>query len=138
MSADGAIHTGYEHEHDVVEVAVPLRPEFAMTVRTVAASLAADSGFTIEELDDLRLAISEVYSVIVNLGADSSRARVGFALTAGAITVSFTSDSLAGEVRFDELATNILRAVVDDYRIDRSGATLTKRSGVSAGTHSDG
>jgi hypothetical protein len=49
----------------LVEVSVPLRTGFIATLRTVAASLGADAGFSIDEIDDLRLAISEIVSSLV-------------------------------------------------------------------------
>ena len=64
-----------------VDVTVPLRAEFASIVRLIAASLGADAGFTVDDIDDLRLALSEVFSSLVDTvtaeGRDSDPRVVG-------------------------------------------------------------
>ena len=45
-----------------VRLQVPSRDEFASTVRVVVASIGADAGFSVDDIDDLRLAVSEVFS----------------------------------------------------------------------------
>ena len=49
---------------DHFEVIVPLRTRYASTVRMIAASLGAEAGFTVDEIDDLRLALDEVFSLL--------------------------------------------------------------------------
>ena len=63
-STDGSAH---------VDVTVPLRPEYASIVRLVTASLGADAGFTVDDIDDLRLAMSEVFSALVDASAGRLR-----------------------------------------------------------------
>ncbi|MFN3256012.1 MAG: hypothetical protein ACE37B_09965 [Ilumatobacter sp.] len=48
-----------------VELTVPLGTRHAMTVRTVVASVAADIGLNVDDIDDLRLAVSEVFTILV-------------------------------------------------------------------------
>ena len=51
-------------DDDHFEVIVPLRTRYASTVRMIAASLGAEAGFTVDEIDDLRLALDEVFSML--------------------------------------------------------------------------
>lgn len=117
-----------DDEHgDVVEVVVPLRPEFAATLRVVAASLGADADFTIDEIDDLRLAISEVFSSLAD-GAAEGRCRATFARRDDGVAVTLGWESPAAAVVLDDLAATILATVVDEFRSDVSGVTLVKRA----------
>jgi serine/threonine-protein kinase RsbW len=133
MAAEVPSSSGSSSGSDVVEIRVPLRPEYATTVRTVAASLGADAGFSVDELDDLRLALSEVFSVMAELGTKDSRATLSFAVSDDTMSIDVSADGLDGAVEFDELATTILQSVVDDHRIDQAVVTLTKRAGEASG-----
>ncbi len=130
VAAIGSEERGDRHD-DVVEVIVPLRAEFAATLRVVAASLAADADFTIDEIDDLRLAISEVFSSLAD-GATEGRCRATFSRGDDGVTVTLGWESPAAAVELDDLAATILATVVDDYRSDVAGVTLVKRASESS------
>ena len=51
-------------DDDHFDVIVPLRTRYASTIRMIAASLGAEAGFTVDEIDDLRLALDEVFSLL--------------------------------------------------------------------------
>ncbi len=119
-------------------MSVPLRTEFFATLRTVAASLGADAGFTVDEIDDLRLAISEVVSSLVD-GADSpdDRIHASFGLDGAGVSVTITTDERELGIELDELASSILDSVVDDYGVDGTRVTLVKLASEAAATASD-
>ncbi len=123
---------------DRVEVSVPLRTEFFATLRTVAASLGADAGFSIDEIDDLRLAISEVVSSLVD-GLDSrdDRINASFELDGAGVTVTITTDEHAVGIELDDLASSILDSVVDGYDVDGTQVTLVKLASEAAAGASD-
>jgi serine/threonine-protein kinase RsbW len=135
MSADPAPAPGFDPSLDRIELTVPLRTEFAATVRTIAASLGADLGFSVDEIDDVRLGISEVYSVLVECADDSSsRASVVFAAGSDHLEVGITADGWLEDVELDELATSILRSVTDEFDVGMAGVTMIKRGVESAST----
>jgi len=134
MSEHPAPPPGFDPSHDRVELTVPLRTEYAATVRTVAAALGADIGFSVDEIDDVRLGISEVFSVLVEGAEDSSsRATVVFASGPDQLDVGITADGWLEPVELDELATNILRSVADEFDVGTAGVTLSKRAAEGAG-----
>jgi len=45
---------------DILKMTVPGKPEYVATVRMAAASFALNAGFDIEEIEDIKVAISEV------------------------------------------------------------------------------
>lgn len=114
-------------DDDHFEVIVPLRTRYASTVRMIAASLGAEAGFTVDEIDDVRLALDEVFSLLAERHV-GDRVRTTFRLDGRQLIASFTLESGPVDVQPDELAANILRSVVDDYEFTADGVTLSKRA----------
>ncbi len=91
-------------EYDTVDVSVPLRPRHASVLRTIAATLGADAGFSIDEIDDLRLGISEVFTILVDGAGADARVTVRFHVDTDAVTVTAApagGDSRPGDVNGD-------------------------------------
>jgi hypothetical protein len=114
-------------DDDQFEVVVPLRTRYASTFRIIAASLGAEAGFTIDEIDDVRLALDEVFSMLAERHV-GERVRTTFRLDGPQLIASFNLQSGPVDVRPDELAANILRSVVDRYEFTDAGVTLMKRA----------
>jgi anti-sigma regulatory factor (Ser/Thr protein kinase) len=108
-------------------MSVPLRAEYASTIRTVAAALGADAGFSIDELDDVRLALSEVFSALTD-GADGGRAHVSFVVADGSAHIEIRSDDASRSIDLDELALGILRSVTDRFEIAGGVIVLVKHA----------
>jgi hypothetical protein len=115
-------------EPDRIDVSVPLRAEFASTLRTLAASIGADAGFSVDELDDLRLALSEIFSVLADAAPSGSRALVSIAVNSGELFVSVRSDHADMVFELDELAAGILQSVTDMYEISPGSVEFSMRS----------
>ena len=90
----------------------------------IAASLGADAGFNVDEIDDMRLALDEVFSLLADRHA-GDRVRTAFRLDDGQLIVVLTLESGPVDVEPDDLAANILRSVVDRYQFTSAGVTLT-------------
>lgn len=58
--------SGASEHPGVVVLTVPATPRHAATARVVAASLAADLGFGVDEIDDLRLGLNEAVAVLAD------------------------------------------------------------------------
>lgn len=112
---------------DEFEVIVPLQTRYASTVRIIAASLGADAGFTVDEIDDVRLALDEVFSMLAERHV-GERVRTTFRLDDHQLITRFRLESGPVDVAPDELAANILGSVVDRYEFTSEGVTLTKRA----------
>ena len=114
-------------DDDHFDVIVPLRTRYASTIRMIAASLGAEAGFTVDEIDDLRLALDEVFSLLAERHA-GDRVRTRFRLDGHQLVAALTLESGQVDVQPDELAANILRSVVDGFEFTSGGVTLTKRA----------
>ncbi|MEP7111777.1 MAG: ATP-binding protein [Ilumatobacteraceae bacterium] len=114
-------------DDDHVELIVPLRTRHASTVRMIAASLGAEAGFTVDEIDDVRLALDEVFSILAQHHV-GERVRTSFRLDGNQLIARLGLESGPVDAEPDDLAANILRSVVDHYEFDAEGVTLTKRA----------
>ena len=92
----------------------------------MAASLGAESGLSVDDLDDLRLGVGELVATVID-GADPD-ARVGLAYTTdgGVVTVTGRVAGSAATATPDELSRRILAAVTDSYQLDGGSFSLTK------------
>ena len=114
---------------EAIEIGVPLRSEYAATLRVIVASLGSDNGLTIDEIDDLKLAVSEVFAILVDdAGTGPGRAVVRYWSEAATIRVHLTRDADSLSLELDALARAILSSVVDDYTVDADGIMLLKRA----------
>jgi hypothetical protein len=125
-----------------VDVSVPLRAEYGSILRLVTASLGADAGFTVDDIDDLRLALSEVFASIVDsLGGGEStdgehRLAVTFDTSGQGVAVTLSPIIAHGEApsgdavfQLDELATSIIQVAVDEFEVVGTTARLVKFGG---------
>ncbi len=120
---------------EVVELDLPLQHRHASTVRVVAASIGADAGLTVDEIEDLRLGVNEAVSVLADVdAADTARLRVRFEILGHGMTViarrSGVDQALSMD-DIDELAVRILRAVVDEFRVDGDGAFVVVKNALA-------
>ncbi len=109
-----------------IEIILPARTDMAATLRVLAASLGGDVGFTIDEIDDVRLAMNEVFTSAAD---QAEPARISVTLRPGERRLDVTMVLLgAGTIELDELATTILRSVVDEFEVTDGTITFTKRA----------
>lgn len=115
-------------DHDTIELRVPARFGAASTVRLITASLAADNDFSLDDLEDLRLAVNEVFTCAVGGGGvDGATVVVRFHIGMPALAVRISADASTSPIELDELAESIIRSAVDDVDIGDGHVTLTKR-----------
>ena len=50
-----------------VDIDLPLSPRHASTVRAVAASVGADVGLSVDQIDDLRLGVNEAIAILTDV-----------------------------------------------------------------------
>lgn len=114
---------------DGIAISVPLKMERGATVRLLAAAMGADAGFSVDEIDDLKLAVSEVFSTLVETGddVDAARVHVRYLPIDGGIRVELHRGVDADHITFDPLASTILSSVVDEHTVTPAGVSIVKR-----------
>ncbi|MGB0113500.1 MAG: hypothetical protein WBP59_09795 [Ilumatobacteraceae bacterium] len=144
MSQTTDAAAGVDDTFRTVRLQVPLRDEYASTLRVVVASLSSDAGFTVDDIDDLRLAVSEVFSSIVQahrvdiVSAPGATADVAIDAVDGRVAVSVSSsiDELPRVIDLDDLARAIITAAVDEFAVVDGVVTLAKHS-MDSSSHAD-
>lgn len=108
-------------EAEVVHLQFPARPEFLRLARLAAADAGSRAGFDYEEIEDLRLAVSESCAMISP--RDGSAITVAFVLTYDAVEVegSTAGPSEAHPTGDLELAHDLVAAAVDEHTLSTDG-----------------
>ena len=114
-----------------VRLSLPASPRYLAAARVVAASLGAESGLSVDDLEDLRLGVNELVSVLVESGDAGDRVELEFETDGGSITVRGQRSGDTGRpLEVDELTARIVEAVADHHEIDGASFSLTKASSI--------
>ena len=120
---------------DVVLLAVPASGAWLGVLRTATASLASRLQFTLDEIEDLRIAVDEACAILLALASLDAVLSCRFTVTQNALTVDATvpADNPAS-VRLptgESFAWQVLSALTDDVSASVEGnlvsIRLTKR-----------
>ena len=123
------------HGDDVVELRLPADGAYLSVLRTATAGLAARLDFTLDEIEDLRIAVDEACALLLPDAAPGAELRCVFALAAESLSVTVTVPSRTGRVpRRNTFAWTVLSALagdVDAWADDagRVSVTLLKHRG---------
>lgn len=129
---------------DVVEVSLPAQGAYVSLLRTIAASLGARLDMTLDDIEDLRIAVNEATALLLARTAADSVLRCRFRVDGGRLTVRVagavgpetTPEQLLGKGSFawtvlDALADTVHTATEDDGTL---AVELTKRASIDAVT----
>jgi len=115
---------------DVVRLSVPGALEYVRIVRLTAAAVAARLSFDVEEIEDLRVAVDELVSTVIEAG-DGAEVNITFTSLDGAFVAEGDSQ-VAREPAIDDLTRQILSVVVDAFELTATDGVArfraTKRS----------
>lgn len=107
-----------------IVLTVPGRAQHSSLLRLLVASVAAEQGCSVDEIDDIRLAVSEIFNSF--LSANATRISLEMTADAGVLGVLIHAEGTPPSP-LDELANTIVRSVVDSYRLDDTTVVFTKR-----------
>lgn len=117
-----------------IELVLPGDPRMVRLARLVASGIASSAAFDIEEIEDLRIAVDEGCTALIEVG-DGGRLELSFELDGATVTVE-GSTVAAGDATLDpdrlSLSTQILKVVTDEHDLTvnhgRAIFRLRKRS----------
>ena len=98
-----------------VTVTFPAAPEYLRLARIATADAASRAGLDYEEIDDVRIAVSELCS-LVSHNRDAT-ITLSFAVAPGLLEVSGVSATGGATVAANELSRAIVTAVVDEHTL---------------------
>jgi serine/threonine-protein kinase RsbW len=120
----------------VVQLSLPAASAYLAVLRTATASLAARLDFTLDDIEDLRIAVDEASALLLVSAVPGSTLECTFTLAADVMRVSVEVRSLDGEPpSTDTFAWTVLTALAGDVSSStgpdgRVSITLAKRRDV--------
>lgn len=112
---------------DVIRMTIPALLAYARLPRVAIAGLATRSGFSYDEVEDLRLAIGEVCQVLLD-GADrEGTLTISFTVERGKMAVEVLADGPAGrnDGVGEKLAEQLIEATVGAVEVGDDGNRIT-------------
>jgi serine/threonine-protein kinase RsbW len=125
---------------DTVELKIPARAEWVAVARLAVAAVASRLRFSVDEIEDIKLAVAEACTNCIQHGSDADRIEITSEITADEVRVSVRDRSVGHKLesvendagfadgrRTEELGVFLIRALMDEvtYRVDaREGTQL--------------
>jgi serine/threonine-protein kinase RsbW len=100
---------------DQVLLRLPADSAYLTVLRTATASLASRLDFTVDEIEDLRIAVDEACALVLPHTVNGADLECSFTLSPASLGVSVSATTLEVEVPAkDTFAWTLLHALVDD------------------------
>lgn len=113
------------HRADV-ELRLPADSAYASVLRTTTAGLAARLDFQIDDIEDLRIAVSEASAMVLPAAAADADLTCRFFMRPGALTVSMTVPADGPvDLKYDSFAWQVLTTLATDATADTSNGQFT-------------
>jgi serine/threonine-protein kinase RsbW len=124
-----------EDQRADVELRLPADSAFVSVLRTTTAGLAARLDFTIDDIEDLRIAVGEACALVLPEADPGSALVARFHLSPGRMTVTVTvQGSQIGEVDYDSFAWQVLDTLARSASAEVSGDTFVVTVSMEAET----
>lgn len=116
-----------------VRLLVPAESRYVRLARLAAAGVAAEAGLDVDGVEDLRVAVNELFALLVDDAEDAQgTVELSFAVDGDTISVDGERALDGPEPEVEDLALEILRVVVDEHEfVARDGKrrfSLRKRA----------
>ena len=120
-----------------VELRLPADSAYVSVLRTTSAGLAARLDFTLDDIEDLRMAVGEACALVLEHARNGGDLHAAFDLRDGSIRVSVSADA-ESDVQPDEdsFGWQVLTALTSEVASSREGSlrwvSFTVRSSIAA------
>ncbi len=125
---------GIDVGNDIV-LSFPAQTTNLRIARLTASSVATDLGFGLEDTEDLRVAVTELSSALIDDHDTDARLELRFRVDGDAVVVDGRRPAPSTELpELDPIARELLAVTTDEHRIEERGGdwTFTVRKGPSA------
>jgi serine/threonine-protein kinase RsbW len=128
--------TTVTHRPDV-ELRLPAESAYVAVLRMTTAGLAARLDFTLDDIEDLRMAVGEACALVLENANPQGDMYAAFDLRDGSIRVSVSADALGDiEPDVDSFGWQVLTALTSEVVTSRDGrlrwVSFTVRSSIAA------
>src|SRR5436309_7229055 len=112
---ENAAPSGAIEPKDIVEVRLPAASAYLSVLRTATAGLAARLDFTLDEIEDLRIAVDEACALLIPDAAEGAELTCLFSLGPDALSVTVEVPSRTGRApRRNTFAWTVLSALAGE------------------------
>jgi serine/threonine-protein kinase RsbW len=113
--AGSAVEVSQASLADAVEIRLPADSAFLSVLRTATAGLAARLDFTLDEIEDLRIAVDEACAMLLPYAIETAQLRCRFELTPDTLTVTVTLPTTRGQLpERDTFSWTVLTALAGE------------------------
>lgn len=123
---------GTRHAAEIVEITIPPKPEFLSVARLTAATVAARQSFAYDEIEDLKIAVSEACTALILAGTAGHPLTLRFAMDADTLEVRIVTEGRGLSLEaarsrttkpLDEarLGVFLMQCLVDEVEVGRGG-----------------
>jgi hypothetical protein len=106
---------------ETVRLTIPATLEFVRIVRLVASGVGTRVGFDVGEIEDVRVAVDELTSLLVDVSRGETL-QVDFTPHADRLEIEGRAEvDSAAPLTVEDLSRQILAAVVDEYSVESGG-----------------
>ncbi len=115
---------------DTVSVLVPSKPEYVSVVRLTASGIASRMGFDIDDIEDIKVSISEVINRMIDKRISFEGIKIDFHLYSDRIRIDFRLSGSSPRDIFESeegnFALEIIRSLMDEVNLNwDDGASLS-------------
>jgi serine/threonine-protein kinase RsbW len=113
---------------DRVSIRIPASPAYLQVVRLIAAGLAARLGFTIDDIEDLKIAVDELSAYLTGAQGRDGTLDIAFVIDADRIEITGAGTFTAGiKVRTEltDFSRQILDTVADSASLHQADGVPT-------------
>lgn len=113
---------------DEIQLELPASPEYGRVARIAAANLALRRGFSLDEIDDLRLVMDEAAVMLLGPGLDAQRLDIAFSVFDNTVSVDArlqAPDDISLPIDRVERFAELVGELIDEFSIDRASRRLT-------------
>lgn len=114
-----------------VRLTMPATPQLLRVARLTAAGLAGRLGFSVDEIEDVKIAVDELCFALVGSKGRPGSLTLTYRLGDRELEIdgegTFPADGVDHAFAPSDLSAQILAAVVDDHDISRDGETMRFR-----------
>ena len=122
-----------------VELRLPTDSAYVSVLRTTTAGLAARLDFTIDDIEDLRIAVGEATAMVLPEAVEGSALDCTFHLSPGELSIGVsvaTTEEI--EPDYDSFAWQVLSTLASTAEVDQSGGRFTVRLTMRSSALGDG
>jgi len=113
---------------DEVELRLPADGAYASVLRTLTAGLAARLDFTIDDIEDLRIAVSEAAAMVLDEADEGALLRCRFLLGGDRMELTITADAAQPSAPdYESFGWQVLATLADEAAIDATAGHYSVR-----------